>query len=194
MNKGPILLRRVGRILFWRYPAVYRGLGILRGRGDCLKQDCDVWMGGYPRSANTFAVAAFKLANPEARLVSHFHIPPFIINCVRSRKPGVFLIRTPEDAAISWTIYWKGHTKLEHCLDYYLDFHRVMRPYISELFVAPFDIVIKDFPSVIEGLNRRFGARFSVLPHDGVTVAECLSWIEGARPYEPDGWLDGSVV
>jgi hypothetical protein len=194
MNKGPILLRRIGRILFWRYPAVYRGFGILRGRGDCLKQECDVWMGGYPRSANTFAVAAFKLANPAARLGSHFHIPPFIISCLQLQKPGVFVIRAPEDAAISWTIYWKGQTTLEHCLDYYLDFHRVMRPYISELFVAPFDIIVNDFPSVIDGLNRRFGTGYSALPHDGTTVAVCFSRIEGATPYEPDGSLDESIV
>jgi len=194
MNKSPILLHRAGRVICWPSPQVYRFFGLIRRRGDCLSGDYDAWIGGYPRSANTFSAAAFRLSNPSVRLATHFHIPPFVINAVRLKKPGIFLVRPPEDTVVSWTIYWKGRVKSQDCLDHYLDFHRIMAPYISSLFVAPFDVVIRDFGKVIEGLNARFGSQFSTLPHDGKMVSECFSKIEELAPVEVDGSPDESII
>src|SRR5438105_4275553 len=100
LREGPFLIRRLGRVLFWRDPALYRWFGVVRHDCDCLQNGFDVWMGGFPRSANTFAVAAFKLANPTVQLATHFHVPPFIIHGLRCGKPGFFLIRQPEEAVI----------------------------------------------------------------------------------------------
>src|SRR5262249_23391818 len=138
--------------------------------------------------------AAFRLANRRVRLATHFHIPPFVINAVRLKRPGIFLVRPPEDTVASLTIYWKGKVKSEDCLNHYLDFHRVMAPYISSLFVAPFDVVTKDFGKVIAGLNDRFGTRFSSLPHDGKMVSECFSRIEELAPGEIDGSPAESII
>jgi hypothetical protein len=194
MNKSPILLHRIGRVVCWRSPLLYRFFGLVRRHGDCLSGAYDAWIGGYPRSANTFSAAAFRLANPKVRLATHFHIPPFVVNAVRLRKPGIFLVRPPEDTVASLTIYWKGRVKSEDCLDHYLDFYRIMAPYISSLFVAPFDVVIRDFGKVIDGLNDRFGTQFSKLPHDRKMVSECFSRIEEVAPVEVDGSPDESII
>ena len=194
MNKAPIFFHRAGRVVCWRRPLLYRFFGLLRGRGDCLSGDYEAWIGGYPRSANTFSAAAFRLANPAVRLATHFHIPPFVINAIRLKRPGIFLVRPPEDTVASWTIYWKGKVKSEDCLNHYLDFHRIMAPYISSLFVAPFEVVTRDFGQVIQGLNDRFGTQFSTLPHDGKMVSECFSRIEEIAPVEVDGALDESII
>ena len=194
MDKSPILFHRAGRVICWRCPLLYRVFGLIRHHGDCLSGAYDAWIGGYPRSANTFSAAAFRLANPQVRLATHFHIPPFVINAVRLKKPGIFLVRPPEDTVASLTIYWKGKVKSEDCLDHYLDFYRIMAPYISSLFVAPFDVVTRDFGKVIEGLNDRFGTRFCALPHDGKMVSECFSRIEEVAPVEDDGSPDESII
>lgn len=194
MNRSPVFLHRLGRVVCWRSPLLYRVFGLIRRRGDCLSGEYDAWIGGYPRSANTFSAAAFRLANPNIRLATHFHIPPFVINAVRLKKPGIFLVRPPEDTVASWTIYWKGKVKPEDCLDHYLDFHRIMAPYISSLFVAPFEVVTRDFGKVIEGLNDRFRTQFSTLPHDGKMVSECFSRIEEVAPVEVDGSPDESII
>src|SRR2546423_5800456 len=111
---GPFPIRRLGRRLLWAHPTLYRWFGILRNRGDCLADDFDIWIGGYPRSANSFATAVFKLGNPKVRVATHLHIPTFIINALRLNKPGVLLVRKPIDAAVSWAIFWEGQMKLEH--------------------------------------------------------------------------------
>ena len=180
MNKGPFVLRRLGRLLFWRRPALYRYFGLLRGRGDCFDQDFDLWIGGFPRSANTFAVEAFQSANPGVRLASHRHIPAFIIRWLDAGQPGIFLIRQPEEAVLSWTILWRGY--LEETLEYYIDFHRALLPHASRLFIATFDMVTNDFGAVIEQFNRRYGSRYAVFKHEPQAVAECFSRIETTSP------------
>jgi hypothetical protein len=187
-RKGPFAVRRIGRRLFWSEPGLYRWLGIVRGRGDCLGNGYDVWLGGYPRSANTFATAAFKLANPGVSVASHFHIPPFIVRGLNLGKPGIFLIRRPIDCVVSWTIYWEGRLRLEQALDYYVDFHRALVQFKSDLFVATFEETTRQFSRVIRKFNQRFGTNYSCLPHDQKSVDRCLSY---ADDFARSG--DGSV-
>ena len=178
LKGGPLPVRRLGRYLFWGDPKLYRWLGIVRGHGDCMKDGFDFWMGGYPRSANTFALASFKLANPDVHVASHFHIPTFIIHGVQTRKPGLFLIRHPIDSVVSWTIFWEGRVKLEHSLDYYLDFHRPLLAFRKNLFVARFEDAIADFTGVLRKLNARFGTKYSALPKESGSTRRCLKYVE----------------
>ncbi len=183
MNKGPFWIRRVGRTLLWRNPALYRLFGRLRGRGDCMSQDYDIWIDGYPRSASNFAVSAFKLANPTVRIRSQQHIPSFIIHSIDSKKPGMLLIRKPEDAIISWSIFWNAD--LSDCLDYYLDFHLALETRAQKMFLIPFEAVTHEFGRVIERFNEHFGTRYNTVQHDASLVADCFSRIE--QPYLGSG-------
>ncbi len=176
MHRGPFFLRRLGRKMLWRSPAHYRWFGRLRNRGDCLAQDYEVWIDGFPRSANTFAVTAFALANPGVQVRSHRHIPPFILQSLMDEKPGILLIRKPEDAVISWAIFWNAG--LDSCLDYYLDFHRALRPFAGGVFVAEFEEVTSRFGQVIERFNQRFGTEYAAIGQDSEEEAKCFSLIE----------------
>jgi hypothetical protein len=178
VREGPFMIRRFGRLLLWSRPSLYRWLGIIRGHGDCHGNGFDMWIGGYPRSANTFAAASFTLANPSVKLASHFHIPAFIIRGLQCEKPGIFLIRQPEDCVVSWTIYWEGRMKLEDSLDYYIDFHRSMNPYMKQLFVAPFEETTTNFGNLIREFNSRFGTLYAALPMDHAVQKRCLSYVE----------------
>ena len=167
---------------------LYRGFGIVRNRGDCMQRGFEVWFGGYPRSANTFCVAQFKLANPGVPIASHWHIPAFIIHALDLQKPGIFLIRRPVDSIISWTIFWDGHLRLRDSLEYYLDFHHAMLPYRDKLFMAPFDRAICDFQSLLRAFNLRFGTNYAAPEPGHKTREDCLAQVEN--------WLrapDGSV-
>jgi len=150
----------------------------MRGHGDCLMADFDMWIGGFPRSANTFTSACFKLANPKVKVASHYHIPAFIINWIQKRKPGLFLIRQPVDSVVSWTIFWQGQMKVGEALDYYIDFHRAMLGYREDLFLARFEEAVSDFAGVVKRLNARFGTRFSALPEQPGSLSRCISYIE----------------
>lgn len=153
-------------------------LGILRGRGDCLRHDFDIWVGGYPRSSNSFATAALRLGNPQLRVATHLHIPPFIINAVRANKPGLLIVRPPRDAALSWAIFWEGRITIEQALDYYLDFHQALRPLRQDIFVASFEETTTAFDSVLRRLNHKLGASFVGLPKSAPSTDRCLSYVE----------------
>ena len=185
MHRQGFFLRRLGRKLLWRYPALYRRFGLWRNRGDCRSGDFDVWIEGYPRSANTFAVSAFELANPGVRVRSHRHIPTFVLEALAADKPGFLLMRRPAEAAISWAIFW--NERLDRCLDYYVDFHAVLRPHASRLLLAPFETVTTQFDRVIVDLNARFGTAYLSRPHDETTIAECFARIEDKGRCRVDG-------
>ena len=160
----------------------------MRGRGDCLTDDFDLWIDGYPRSANSFAVESFRIANPNARIRSHRHIPTFILNALERKKPGIFLLRKPEDAVVSWAIFWDAD--LAHCLDYYIDFHRPLCARAAQLFVAPFDLVIADFNEVIRQFNGRHGTDYATAPSDPTTRDLCFSAIEDSSYRCPEGGVN----
>jgi hypothetical protein len=186
-------LHRLGRQLLWPHPQLYRWVGLLRNRGDCVKRDIDVWIGGYPRSSNSFAAAAFALSNPGVRVARHWHIPAFIIHAVRSGTPGIFLVREPANSVVSWTIFWQGRWNLEDALDYYVDFHRALLPYRLQLFIASFEEVTNRFDLVVQNCNARFGTSFAALAPSDCTSDRCFSlvedWFRG-----PDGSVDELVV
>src|SRR5579863_3466138 len=146
-HNGPEFLRRLGRRLVWGHPGLYRRFGIARDRGDCFDASHDLWIEGYPRSANTFAVKSFLAVNPSAKICSHHHIPTFVIQSLRQGKPGMLLLRKPEDAALSWAIFWQEC--IGECLDYYVDFHRTLLPYVPDLFIVQFDEAITRFDAVV---------------------------------------------
>jgi hypothetical protein len=186
-NQTQLLFRRLGRKLLWPRPNLYRWVGRLRNRGDCLNLDFDVWIYGFPRSGNSFTAEFFKMANPDARIAVWNHIPAFVISAIQARKPGLFLLRKPEDAVISWSIFGKGD--LGRALDYYMDFHDVLKPHASRMLVAPFERVTSSFPDVIDEFNRRFGVKYNAMPNDPEAVADCFSRVEGLFR-TPDGAIN----
>jgi len=79
-------LRFALRSVLGRSPAVYFGIQRLRPsrRHLLVKKDTEIVIEGYPRSANTFAVAAFLLAQGRAvKIAHHLHVPAQVIQAVR---------------------------------------------------------------------------------------------------------------
>jgi hypothetical protein len=138
---------------------MYRWVGRLRGHGDCLSLDYDLWLDGYPGSGTALAAAAFRGANPGAKLGGKWHVPPFILHALYSFKPGIFLIRQPADAVISAAML--TGSRLGDCLDYYNDFHRVMAPQASWLYVVAFDDIMTQFATVIEAFNVHYRSNYA---------------------------------
>ena len=174
--REPASLVRLGRHLLWSHPSLYQPFGIIRGRGNCKATDYDVWIEGYPRSANTFAVKSFQAANPGVKVRSHHHIPAFVIQSLRDDKPGMLMVRKPEDAVLSWVVFWKE--RVANCLDYYLDFHRALLPYLPRLFIAQFEEVTSQFDQVVIRFNQAFGTDYAPLVHNADTVSRCFAEME----------------
>ena len=157
----------------WAHPRLYRPFGILRKRRDCLAEDFDVWIEGFPRSANTFAAKSFLAANPGAKVRSHMHLPPFVIHAHHSGKPGMLLLRCPESAALSWAAFWNA--RIAGCLDYYVDYHRALLSIAPELFIVRFDDAIQHFDKVMHRFNAHFGTAYAPMVHNEQTLANCFA-------------------
>lgn len=182
-------LRKVGAILrheaarvTGRHPLLYDLFYRWRPshRERVVDGDTDVCIEGYARSANSFAVGAFRRAQPEPVDVAHHsHRPAPVLQAVRRGVPAVVLIRDPVDAVISRrALTLQNHARSEEdgrppttipyvgLLREWIDFYETLEPVRDRVVVAPFEVVTRDFGSVIEEVNERFGTDFTPFGHE----------------------------
>lgn len=116
---------------------------------------------GFPRSGNTFSVAAFRIANGrQPHLGRHLHGAPHLLRAKRLGIPAIALVRAPEDAVPSYLIRREG-LHAEDALVEYLDFYRTAWPARDAFVVGLFDDVTRDFGAVLDRVNERFGTSFA---------------------------------
>ena len=148
-------------------------------------RDTDAVIEGFPRSANTFAVIAFQLAQSESiRVAHHLHVPSQVIAAAKWGIPTMVLVRDPEQAILS-LVQLQPHITLQQGLKDYVRFYRRILPYREHFIVAPFEEVSTDFGALIRRLNAHFGTSFQEFHHTDGNVARCFALIErygGARP------------
>jgi hypothetical protein len=116
---------------------------------------------GYPRSATTFAVAAFQLAQPRpVQVAHHSHAPAQLITAARWNIPSLVTIRAPEDSVLSTTIYFPYLT-VETALRSYVEFYEAVQTYRDAFVVGEFGDITSRFDLVIRRVNERFGCDFA---------------------------------
>ena len=129
-------------------------------RSTLARRDTALVIEGFPRSGNTFGVAAFWIANGRQTHVGrHLHGAPHLLRAKRLGVPAVALVRAPEDAVRSYLIRRAG-LHAEDGLVEYLDFYRTAWRARDAFVVGLFDEVTTDFGTTIERVNRRFGTTF----------------------------------
>ncbi|MGK9167033.1 hypothetical protein KXR53_12080 [Inquilinus limosus] len=145
------------------YPALFfplRRLGGKIGIGPAVARDTDLVIEGFPRSGNTFAVHAFRLAQPHpVKTADHIHVPAQVIRAARYRVPTCILARRPEDAVRSLVVKYP-FLNPRHVLRGYAGFYERCLPYREHFVAATFDQVVADFGGVIDRINHRFGTSF----------------------------------
>lgn len=116
---------------------------------------------GFPRSATTFAVAAFQLAQPRpVQVAHHSHAPAQLITAAAWGIPSILAIRTPEESVLSTTVYFPYLT-VGTALRSYVSFHEAIRPYRERFVVADFTDVTSRLDHVIRRVNAAFGCDFA---------------------------------
>jgi hypothetical protein len=153
----------------WRYP---------HKESRVVTRHTELVIEGFARSANTFAVEAFELAQPRpVRIVHHLHAPAQIIAAVRLGIPTIALIREPQDAIVSYLIREPCATPRMGLAEY-IRFYKAVRRHRQSLVVADFDVVTTDFGSVIREVNKRFGTAFAEFEHTEKNIQKCFRVIE----------------
>jgi hypothetical protein len=132
---------------------------------------------GFPRSGNTFSVAAFQIANGQRlHLGRHLHGAPHLLRAKRLGTPAIALVRAPADAVASYLVRREG-LRAEDALVEYLDFYRTAWSARDAFVVGLFDEVTSDFGTVIDRVNERFGtsfARYEATPDNEAAAFELV--------------------
>lgn len=143
-----------------RYPSLALPVARWRRHGEPVRPGTDVVIEGYPRSANTFAVAAFAAAQPDpVRIAHHVHAPAQVIAAVHRRLPTLVLIRDPEEAVTEFVLL-KPVLTVAQALRGWMRFYGPLLPYRGRFVGARTEEVLSDFGLVIRRLNERFGTSF----------------------------------
>jgi hypothetical protein len=163
-----------------RRPAFAMPLARMRGEGELVAEDTDLLIESFPRSASSFALAAFNLAQEPARLkvAHHTHAPGHVIAAVRLGVPALVLVRDPEGAAVSSMIRHAGRT-FAGVLHGYVDFHEPLLPYRGDLVVGTFaEVVGGEVGRITRRVNARFGTAFAEFEATEENVARCMREID----------------
>ncbi len=172
--------------LFWMYfgrhaiflPMFRTYETFTRGGIEVVSPSTDIVIEGYPRSANTFAFAAFLLAQErQVRIAHHVHGPAQVIWAARHSLPVLLLIRDPVDAVLS-LVMRQPAVSLRQALKDYIRFHQMVYRYHASYVVADFDKVTSDYGRVIRKVNSRFGTSFEEFEHTPENVQRCYELIE----------------
>jgi hypothetical protein len=97
------ILRTVG--VAWVYIRTRKALRPFR-----ITRHTDLFIDGYPRSANTYLLECLKTAAPAVSVASHLHSPQMVKLALRRHLPTVVLFREPAAAAASLTQLYPGAT------------------------------------------------------------------------------------
>ena len=164
-----------------RYPRLAVPVARWRGYGAPLSADTEIVIEGFPCSANTFVVEAFRLAQGRpVGVAHHLHAPGHVIAALRRGVPALVLIREPDGAASDFARA-KPALTLAQVLRAYVRFYEPLLEYRHRLVVGPFEEVTTDLGAVIRRVNVRFGTAFEEFRHTEENMAQ-------AREAADDYW------
>jgi hypothetical protein len=174
-------LRHLLRTRIYQYPAIYLPFARYRYPGpspEVIGPETELVIDGYTRSATTFAVYAFQLAQHRpVRVAHHLHAPAQLIAAARRGVPALALIREPEGAILSQLVR-EPHVDLRDALVAYEQFYSCLLPYRQGFVVGEFNQVTRQFGDVIRRLNQHFGTSFDEFVHNEESMRECFELIK----------------
>jgi hypothetical protein len=182
-HNGITRLKHWLRSLLGSYPLYIQILRWRHGANNgIIGRDTEIVIESYPRSGNTFSVTAFEMAQGrQLRRADHLHAPAQVVLAARMRIPCLVLIRKPADAIFSHRIRFP-HIPVKQCLTDYVRFHRTVLPYRDHYLLVRFETATRNFGSVIDALNRKFGTNFATFDHTPENESECFALVQ--RRYE----------
>jgi len=182
-------MRRLGpgarwelRTLVGKYPAV--ALPILRARrrpGQFLTPigpETEIVIEGFPRSGNTFAVAAFHEAQlpHDVQMAHHAHVPAQLLEGVREGLPALLIVRAADEAVLSLAVR-APEIGVAGALRGWIRFHEPLLSALDGIVVATFEQVVADLGAVVGRINARFGTAFHPFVHTPENVEAILERI-----------------
>lgn len=173
------------------YPVIFYKLMRLRRRYRelLINADTEVVIEGYPRSANTFAVAAFQIAQARAiQMGRHTHAIAQLKEAVRRGLPTIVLIRKPVDAVSSYVIR-EPAVDVGLAIRRYINYYEAVRVLRRGILIAEFNTVTSDFGSIIAKLNQKYATDYFGFTHTEEQVEAVFGRVEEMERADCNGVL-----
>lgn len=136
---------------------------------------------GYPRSANSFAVVAFRTAQPMPLWIAHhLHSEAQLIVAARRSVPALALIRDPAEAIRSFKFVQPDLDDARE-LEHWIRFYETVASLGEAVVVADFADATADFGAVTARVNARFGSRFGLFETHPASVAQVFAELESEQ-------------
>ena len=119
-------------------------------------------------------------------------MPAQVIRAAQWSIPIFLLARKPTDAALSWVIRQPG-VPIRQALKHYISFYEKAAEYRDALVVGFFEEVTRDYGTVLEWVNTKFGTGFSSFVHSEDNVKCVFDRIEEVHR-AMRGRLDEKVI
>lgn len=143
-----------------------------------VRPDSAVCIEGYPRSANTFSVAAFSITNPECgHIARHTHLSGQVLRAISYGVPTLVLLREPEDAVLSMKIR-EPDLSVSQLLRSYIRYYRCIERVRGDVCIATFEEVTDDFGKVLCRMNDELGTTFNLFHHDEAGTESAFAEVE----------------
>jgi hypothetical protein len=157
--------RHAGRRVVSRHPAVFMPIARKRHPQSALAPDTQIVIDGFTRSAGTFALIGFQVAqNAHVRAAHHLHSAAHIMAAARAERPVLVPIRPPRDTVLSAVIREPG-VGIGQWLRTYCDFYRHLCSLGEDVVIATFEGVTTDLGTETRRVNERFGTSFVEFRH-----------------------------
>lgn len=168
------------RTIIGDYPSLY--LPLLQLKPDryvyAVTPKTEIMIEGFPRSGNTFAVAAFQMAQSrEVILAHHLHVTAQIVKAIQLKTPAILLIRTPMDAVVS-LILRQPFISPTQGFRSYIRYYERAKIYKDHVIVSTFEEVTRDFGKIINSVNAKFNTNFNPFVHTLENLEECYKRID----------------
>jgi hypothetical protein len=148
-------------------------------RGGMVTDRTELVIEGFPRSANTYALAAFRCANgPEVVVADHLHSGRSVRVAADRGLPCIVLVRDPVDACTS--MIQRQPVRARTALEAYLRFYAQVTLVMDDVVVADFATTTGDFGAVVREVNRRFGTTYQPYEHTEANEAWCREFVTEA--------------
>lgn len=143
-----------------------------------VSNDTEVVIEGFPRCGNTFAVAAFIIAqNRPVRIAHYTYKIAQVAVAARKEIPTLIVIRHPADATISLVIRYP-FLSLSQVLKQYLRYYKGIGKYRHSFVMSNFHDVIRNYGDEICKLNEKFGTDFYPFEHNIEKTEQSFRLIE----------------
>lgn len=131
-----------------------------RGALNDVTENTDLVLDGYPGSANSSCTKELlRVTGGDLQVANHLHSSALVVRGVKLGKPVLLVLREPRGAVVS--IHRRTPERpLRTLLDQYIQYHKVVMPWLDAMIVSDFPETTQRFGDVVGALNKKFDTSF----------------------------------